>query len=62
MSATDGLAVEAQLENKAMCFSLHGYDLQHKGLHGVLSIGFISVLSILYVGSISLLLGIPLHR
>jgi hypothetical protein len=38
MSATDGSTVEAWLENKAMCFTLHGYDLQHEGLHGGLQL------------------------
>jgi hypothetical protein len=37
LGATDGAVVKAWLENMAMCFTLHGYNLQHKGTHGGLS-------------------------
>ena len=38
MSVVDGLAVEAWMERKEMCFTLCDYDLQHEGPHGGLSI------------------------
>jgi hypothetical protein len=39
MSATENSSTEAWLENKAMCFALHGNDLQHDDPHGGLQLG-----------------------